>query len=143
MKMKLYKCNKCGQVIRKVIETEAPLICCGEEMKEISPKENEEGLNEKHIPVFKRHKNKVITYVGEILHPSTKDHYIEWILLETNKGSHHKSLKPGDKPEAIFYLEDDEVVEAIYAYCNLHSLWVIRPTKEKDTCKTCGCGIYY
>lgn len=137
MQEKFYKCNKCGQIVRKVKDTKMPLICCGEEMSEITPKEHEEGLSEKHIPVYKLKKNKVITLVGSVIHPSTNDHYIEWILLETNSGSHLKSLKPGDYPEAIFELDDGEEVVAIYAYCNIHSLWVYRPKKVRS----CGCSI--
>ena len=34
-----------------------------------------------------------------------------------------KLLKPNDKPEACFSICQGEQVEAVYAYCNLHSLW--------------------
>ena len=32
-------------------------------------------------------------------------------------------LTPEDKPQACFALCCDDEVEAVYAYCNLHSLW--------------------
>ena len=51
------------------------------------------------------------------------EHYIEWIALETKQGNQRKALKPGEEPKACFAVcEGDEVV-AVYAYCNLHSLW--------------------
>ena len=32
-------------------------------------------------------------------------------------------LHPGEKPEVCFALCEGDEVEAVYAYCNLHSLW--------------------
>ena len=34
-----------------------------------------------------------------------------------------KALKPGDDPNVTFSLGDDKAV-AVYAYCNLHGLWM-------------------
>ena len=34
-----------------------------------------------------------------------------------------KELHPGEKPEVCFALCEGDEVEAVYAYCNLHSLW--------------------
>lgn len=128
--MKFYKCNLCGQVVGMINETGVPMICCGEEMVVILAKSNEEGLKEKHVPTYKISNNKLLVRVGEIPHPMTKDHYIEWIALVTNKGNQRKSLKPGDAPFVSFMLDKDEVVEAIYAYCNIHSLWINEPKQK-------------
>ena len=38
-------------------------------------------------------------------------------------GNQRKVLNPGDKPEVCFALCEGDQVEAVYAYCNLHSLW--------------------
>lgn len=124
--MKFYKCKMCGQIVGMVKETGVPMICCGQEMEEIIPIDKEEGLSEKHVPVFKINKGKVITQIGSIPHPMTKDHYIEWVALVTNKGNQRKSLKPGDAPNVVFMLDDDEYVEEILAYCNIHSLWRVK-----------------
>ena len=51
------------------------------------------------------------------------EHYIEWIALETNLGNQRKTLAPGSAPKAEFALLEGEEVRAVYAYCNLHSLW--------------------
>ena len=53
----------------------------------------------------------------------TEEHYIEWVSLKTKFGNQRKALKPGDAPEVSFLIEKDDEVEAVYAYCNLHSLW--------------------
>ena len=50
-------------------------------------------------------------------------HYIEWIILETEKGYQRIDLKPEEAPRAEFILTDSDKVVAAYAYCNLHGLW--------------------
>ena len=40
-----------------------------------------------------------------------------------NFGNQRKELHPGEKPEVCFALCEGDEVEAVYAYCNLHSLW--------------------
>ena len=61
--------------------------------------------------------------VGSVEHPSLEAHYIEWIMLETKEGRQRKTLKPGDRPVAIFALTEGDAVAAAYEYCNLHGLW--------------------
>ena len=78
---------------------------------------------EKHVPVVEVNGSSVTVKVGEVEHPMLEEHYIEWILLETNRGYNLVNLKPGEKPEVKFNITDDEKVERAYAYCNLHGLW--------------------
>lgn len=139
MNTKLYRCDLCGKLIAIVKDSDAELVCCNQPMVLISPKtKEEEFLKEKHVPVYRLKGNKLIVYVGLIVHPSTKDHYIEWIAVKTNKGSQIKELKPGDAPKATFVLDDDEYVEEIYAYCNLHSLWkYVEKDRKNEGCKEC------
>ena len=65
----------------------------------------------------------VVVTVGEVEHPMLDVHYIEWVSIQTKFGNQRKALKPGDKPQACCALCDGEEIEAVYAYCNLHSLW--------------------
>ena len=60
--------------------------------------------------------------VGDIAHPMTPEHLIEWAAVKTDKGLYFRFLKAGDPPAAVFTLVD-ESVEEVYAYCNLHGLW--------------------
>lgn len=122
MEQKFYICPVCGKIIAIVKETGMPLVCCGEVMKEIIPGTTEAAA-EKHIPVYEVSGNTVKVTVGSVSHPMLDNHYIEWISLQTKSGNQRKVLKPGDKPEAVFALIDGDEVEAVYAYCNLHSLW--------------------
>ncbi|MCR5095209.1 MAG: desulfoferrodoxin Dfx [Erysipelotrichaceae bacterium] len=120
--MKFYRCKKCGQMVAIVEKKGCPIMCCGEPMEEIVAGTTE-AATEKHIPVYEVKDNIVYVTVGSVEHPMLPEHYIEWIALQTKQGNQRKSLKPGEAPKACFALcEGDEVV-AVYAYCNLHSLW--------------------
>ena len=122
MEMKCYRCSHCGQIIAIVKETGVPVICCGEPMTEVIPGTTDASL-EKHVPVFTVEKNKVHVSVGSVEHPMVPEHYIEWVAIQTKLGNQRKQLSPGDEPKACFSICDGDEVEAVYAYCNLHSLW--------------------
>ena len=122
MEMKFYRCAHCGQIIAVVKKTGVPIICCGEPMKEIIPGTTDASL-EKHVPVCEVKDGKVVVKVGAVDHPMLPEHYIEWVAIQTKFGNQRKALKPGDEPAVCFRLCDGDEVEAVYAYCNLHSLW--------------------
>ena len=122
MEMKFYRCKKCGQMVAIVKKKGCPIMCCGEPMEEIVAGTSD-GALEKHVPVFEVKDNKVYVSVGALEHPMSEEHYIEWIALQTKNGNQRKALKPGDAPKAVFALLEDDEVEAVYAYCNLHSLF--------------------
>ena len=61
--------------------------------------------------------------VGAVEHPMTEEHLIQWVYVQTEHGGQRKALKPGDDPKVTFSLDNDKVV-AVYAYCNLHGLWM-------------------
>ncbi|HOO62264.1 MAG TPA: desulfoferrodoxin family protein, partial [Bacillota bacterium] len=55
--------------------------------------------------------------------PMTEEHYISFIYVQTENGGMRKKLQPGELPVADFYVTNDKPV-AVYAYCNLHGLWM-------------------
>ena len=122
MGMKFYRCSHCGQIIAIVKETGVPVVCCGEPMAEVIPGTTDASL-EKHVPVFTVEGNKVQVSVGSAAHPMLPEHYIEWVAIETKSGNQRKQLSPGDEPIVCFSICDGDEVKAVYAYCNLHSLW--------------------
>ncbi len=122
MEMRFYRCNHCGNIIAVVKASGVPVMCCGEKMQEIIPGTTDASL-EKHVPVFTAEGNTVTVKVGAAAHPMLPEHYIEWIALKTRFGNQRRALHPGDAPEAQFALLPGDEVEAVYAYCNLHSLW--------------------
>ena len=122
MEMKFYICKKCGKIVAVVKDSACPTKCCGESMEEIIPGTTDAAV-EKHVPVYEIKDNKVYVTVGEVVHPMTEAHYIEWIAINTKNGNQRKALLPTDEPKAVFPLLDGDEVQAVYAYCNLHSLW--------------------
>ena len=122
MDMVFYRCPICGQIVAIVKKTGVPLVCCGKPMQEIVPGTTDASV-EKHVPVYEVKDGKVSVKIGSVAHPMTEEHYIEWVSLKTKFGNQRKALKPGDAPEVSFLIEKYDEVEAVYAYCNLHSLW--------------------
>lgn len=122
MKQKFFICEHCGNIIAMVEDKGVPVMCCGQKMTELVPGTTDAAA-EKHIPVYKTEGNKVYVTVGEVEHPMIEEHYIQWVSLQTKLGNQRKALKPGDAPKTCFALCDGDEIEAVYAYCNLHSLW--------------------
>ena len=120
--MKYFVCEHCGNIIEKVNDAGVPVVCCGEKMKEIVPGSVDAAV-EKHVPVVTKDGNSVKVFVGEVEHPMVEEHYIGWIAIETKEGVQRKTLKAGQKPEAVFALADGDELVAAYAWCNLHGLW--------------------
>lgn len=119
---KFYICRHCGNLIGMIHDAGVPMLCCGEKMEALAPN-TVEAAGEKHVPVATVDGNTVSVSVGSVHHPMIPAHYIEWVYLQTEKGGQRKAFKPGDVPEVKFTLIDDAPV-AVYAYCNLHGLWM-------------------
>lgn len=120
--MKFYKCDICGKIVAVVKPTQADTVCCRQPMRELVPGTTD-GALEKHVPVYTVEGNTVTVKVGEVAHPMTEAHSIEWIAIETEQGEQRKALRPGDKPEATFALVPYDKVKSVYELCNLHGLW--------------------
>lgn len=120
--VKFYRCNHCGNIIEKIIDSGVPVVCCGEKMTELVPNTSD-GAGEKHVPVVEVNGNDVVVRVGEVDHPMIPAHFIQWIYVQTNLGGMRKDLTPEVGPTASFKLAEGETVVAVYEYCNLHGLW--------------------
>lgn len=119
--MKFYVCEHCGNKITFVESKGVPVMCCGQKMTELVPN-TVDAAQEKHVPVVEQDGDKVVVKVGSVEHPMVEEHFIQWVAVETEKGSQIKYLKAGEKPEAVFDLAGEKLV-AVYEYCNLHGLW--------------------
>lgn len=122
MQLKFYVCDTCGKMIQMISDTGVPTVCCGSKMRELVPGAVDAAV-EKHVPAVSVDGNSVMVTIGEVIHPMTEAHYIQWIAIETKAGSQMKELKPSQEPKAQFLLADDDELVAAYAYCNLHGLW--------------------
>lgn len=78
---------------------------------------------EKHVPVVDLQRDGHIIHVtvGEVEHPMTEEHYIEWIALEAEGRLEVHYLKPGQTPATFF--AGGAKSGTVYAFCNLHGLW--------------------
>ena len=118
--MGVYKCEICGNIVEVLHEGKGELVCCGQPMK-LQEENTVEASFEKHIPVIEKVDGGIIVKVGSAAHPMLAEHYIEWIEVIVGDKVCRKSLKPGDAPEAVFPITEDNVIAR--AYCNLHGLW--------------------
>ena len=119
---RFYICEKCGNIVGLVHDGGVPMMCCGQKMKKLEAGVTEASL-EKHIPVVAVEGNTVRVSVGSVTHPMSEEHHIAWVYLQTNRGGQRKCLCTTGTPEVTFALCDETPV-AVYAYCNLHGLWM-------------------
>jgi len=113
----VYKCPECGNIVEVLVGTDKEL--CG--FKQLV-ENTTDAATEKHVPVVEKTAEGYRVTVGEVLHPMTEAHYIQWIELITDKNEVlRKYLTPSDKPVAEFKTD----AKVVYAreYCNLHGLW--------------------
>ena len=118
---KFYICPHCGNIVEMVHDAGVKPFCCGQQMDRLVPN-TVEASGEKHIPAVTLRDHLVEVNVGSVDHPMVDVHWIEWVQLVTDKGSHRKWLNPGEAPQVKFLLEGEKPL-AVYAYCNLHGLW--------------------
>lgn len=119
-KGEIYKCSVCGNIVEVIHEGVGELVCCGQPMELLEPSTEDEG-HEKHVPVIEKTDKRVKVKVGSRPHPMEKEHYIEWIQVIADGERYRKYLDPGEKPEAEFELEAEEIEAR--EYCNVHGLW--------------------
>lgn len=112
--------------IVEVISSNGCEIWCDKEpMKEIIPNSTN-AAEEKHVPIVTVTGNTVKVDVGSVKHPMEDAHSIRWVYIVTNEGCQRKELKSGTDPIVEFALCNNEKVKEVYAYCNLHGLWMIK-----------------
>ena len=116
-----YKCEKCGNIVVKVVEGGGELCCCGQPMSIIEANTTD-AAKEKHVPAVKVEGDVIIVNVGDVDHPMAEDHWIEWVYVVTEEGVLARCLKPGDAPHAEIQLGGQKPI-AVYEHCNKHGLW--------------------
>lgn len=114
-KSKFYVCPVCGNVIRTI--GEAVISCCG---ITLPPQEAEEADAEHavHVEVAEDE------YYVLVNHPMSKEHYLSFIAAVSDQGVQFVKLYPEGHAEARFKISR---IAKIYAYCNRHGLFYVRP----------------
>jgi superoxide reductase len=122
-KMEVYKCGE-GVVVEVIKEAASgctELQCCGKPM-ELQAPNTVDAAQEKHVPVLEAQDSGVVVKVGSVPHPMTEEHSIVWVEVINGDYVNRKYLKPGEAPEAAFYVKKQDGL-VVRAYCNLHGLW--------------------
>jgi len=122
-RLEVYKCEICGNIVEVLHTGRGQLVCCGQPMKLLEEKTEEQG-KEKHLPVMEKTDGGIIVKVGSIPHPMEEQHFIEWAEVMTKEGVARKFFKSGEAPEAAFSVQGDIV--QVRAYCNVHGLWTTK-----------------
>ena len=92
----VYKCPETGSLVEVLVGGEC-------EFGNLQPvKENTtDAATEKHVPVVEKIEGGYRVTVGEVEHPMTEAHSIQWIeLITENNEVLRKYLTPTDKPES-------------------------------------------
>ncbi len=122
MEIKFYKCEHCGNIAVKVVDSGVSLVCCGEDMVELVAGSQDAAL-EKHVPEVTVEGSRIHVNIGSVDHPMLEDHYIQLICLLKDTGYEIHPLSWDNSPSTDFVLGEGEKAIAVYEYCNLHGLW--------------------
>jgi superoxide reductase len=117
----VYKCGICGNIVEVLHNGAGELVCCGQPMN-LFQENTKDAAQEKHVPVVEKINNGIKVKIGSIAHPMDDNHYIEWIEVLTDGQVYRKNLKPGDAPEAEFFIKSNSPIQ-VREYCNIHGLW--------------------
>ena len=123
----IYRCNHCKlQIMVSAAAGEKTPVpqCCGETMTLQTPN-TVDAAREKHVPVIEADGSGTVVKVGSVTHPSTAEHFIEWIELIAGSHVCRVQLAPGEAPEARFAVPYSPELKARIS-CNLHGVWMDR-----------------
>ena len=118
--LEVYKCDVCGNIVEVLHGGAGELVCCGQPMK-LFVENTVDAAKEKHVPAVEKTAEGFKVKVGSVPHPMEEKHYIEWVEVIAGGKTYRQFLKPGEKPEATFCIDADQVTAR--EYCNLHGLW--------------------
>ena len=130
VKLQIYKCSICGNIVQVLQEGDGNLVCCGKEMGLMGIQYDTSELGEKHTPKTEEKDGKI--FVNVIGHPMTEEHYIQFIESFTKDKNelHLKFFKPNEIPEMEPKLDGEF---SSIEYCNIHHLWGNNRMLENET----------
>ncbi|MBN2719295.1 MAG: desulfoferrodoxin [Deltaproteobacteria bacterium] len=120
-RLEIYKCEICGNVVEVGHASGGTLVCCGKEMT-LQKEKTADHSTEKHVPIIEKTEKGIKVVVGSTAHPMIAEHFIEWIEVINGDYVQRKYLKPGDPPEAEFYVPYSDTLVA-REYCTIHGNW--------------------
>lgn len=112
--------------IVEVLANNGEEIRCGDKPMHELVANSTNAAQEKHLPQVSVNGNIVKVDVGSVQHPMEEAHSITWVHIVTDQGIQRKHLKTGTDPVVEFALCNGEKLQEVYAYCNLHGLWMTK-----------------
>ncbi len=94
VRLEIYKCAICGNIVEVLDGGKGELVCCGQPMEKLTEKTADQG-KEKHVPVIEKTANGYKVKVGSVPHPMEEKHYIEWIEIIADGKTYRQYLRPG------------------------------------------------
>jgi superoxide reductase len=126
--MQIFRCERCGRIVEEQVEGRGPIICCGEEMRVLSPNEFPELLEEHRPRIY--HDGGILVEVGAIPHEMDESNRIIWVEIVREDGTRIRRYLEGEKrPEASFGRIDGNVEVRIL--CSRHGLWIFEHKTAK------------
>ena len=116
----VYKCEICGNLVEVLHAGQGELVCCGQPMKLLKEKTQDEG-QEKHVPVLEKTESGIKVKVGSVPHPMEEKHFIEWIEIIADGQVYRQNLNPEQLAEVEFCIKSNKLTAR--CYCNIHGLW--------------------
>ena len=120
----VYRCSRCGLQLEVTSPCKSgiqPPVCCGIPMA-LQHENSVDAAKEKHVPSVEVCEGGILVKVGEVPHPMTEEHHIEWIEVINGTYVNRCYLKPGDLPQAAFYVSQSPKL-IIRESCNIHGVW--------------------
>lgn len=74
------------------------MVCCDQPMTRLVAN-TVDASAEKHVPYVTRKDGKIYVQVGSEPHPMIPEHYIQWIVMVTDKTMVRVALSPNDEPK--------------------------------------------
>ena len=122
-KSKFLVCDDDKNIVEVLSNTGEEIKCGDKPMHELVANSTN-AVQEKHVPQVSVEGNTVKVDVGSVRHPMEDAHSITWVHIVTNQGIQRKYLQSNNDPVVEFALCNDEKLQEVYAYCNLHGLWM-------------------
>ena len=125
-KFNVYKCDLCGNIVEVLDAGDGELVCCEKPMV-LQEEQTADVTAEKHVPFIEKIDGGFKVRIGQnAAHPMEDTHFIEWIELTVGDLVAKTYLKPGDEPQASFFIGEccDKCGEpTAREFCNVHGLW--------------------
>ena len=139
--LEVYFCKKSGttveliksdgiQPLAKHNEDDNSIVYHGNTLDFVYAKtpENAETGFEKHVPIAEFNGEQLVVKVGDVMHPMTNEHLIEWVTIVYDNFVQHGNFNSEQTPQITFHVGNAAKID-VYAYCNLHGLWKTTITK--------------